>query len=124
MPHAACETVEIIARSAGLVTLTMKASLLSMTDSEGLPNNIYLIRQVLLAAWLVAVWAVAIGIFLLVFHEQGGDEIAMPRRYESPVVGTEERHDDLSVRYGTGWVLPQSGSTTTPNIPPTSASDP
>ena len=80
-----------------------------MTDPERPLSDGNFIRRVLVA-WVVAVWAVAIGAFLLVFHQPGGDERMVPRQYESPVAGAAERDGDPLLRRGTEEVLPQSGS--------------
>jgi len=82
-----------------------------MTDPERPLDDSNFIRRVLVA-WVVAVWAVAIGAFLLVFHQPGGDERMVPRRYEAPVAGAAERDGDPLVRRGTEEVLRQSGSST------------
>jgi hypothetical protein len=72
----------------------------------------------LLVAWVVAVWAVAIGAFLLVFHQPGGDDRLMSGRYESPVAGAAGWDGDPLVRRGTRAVLTQSGSSTAPETLP------
>lgn len=81
-----------------------------MTDPEPPIDNSNFIRRVLVA-WVVAVWAVAIGAFLLVFHQPGVDRMT-PRRNESPVAGAAGWDGDPLVRRGIGGVLPQSGSST------------
>ena len=88
-----------------------------MTDPELPLNNRNLIRQVLVA-WVVAVWAVAIGAFLLVFHEPRPDDRMVPRWHKPPVAGAEEWDENLSVRHGAGWALPQSGSSSAPDASP------
>jgi hypothetical protein len=71
-----------------------------------------------LVAWVVAVWAVAIGGFLLVFHQPGGDDRMVSRRYEPPVAGAAGWDGDPLVRCGIRGVLPQSGSSTVPGTLP------
>ena len=88
-----------------------------MTDPERPLDDSNFIRRVLVA-WVVAVWAVAIGAFLLVFHQPDGDDRMAPRQYESPVAGAAGRDGDPSVRRGIGEVLPQSGSSTAPETLP------
>jgi hypothetical protein len=88
-----------------------------MTDPERPLSDSNFIRRVLVA-WVVAVWAVAIGAFLLVFHQPGGDERMVPRQYESPGAGAAEWNGDPLVRRGTEEVLPQSGSSTAPETLP------
>jgi hypothetical protein len=88
-----------------------------MTDPERPLDDSNFIRRVLVA-WVVAVWAVAIGAFLLVFHQPGGDERMVPRQYESPIAGAAERDGDRLIRRGTEEVRPQSGSSTAPETLP------
>jgi hypothetical protein len=88
-----------------------------MTDPECPVDDSSFIRRVLVA-WVVAVWAVAIGAFLLVFHQPSGDDRMVSRRYESPVAGAAGRDGDPLVRRGIGEVLPQSGSSTAPQTLP------
>jgi hypothetical protein len=82
-----------------------------MTDPERSLSDSNFIRRVVVA-WVVGVWAVAIGAFLLVFHQPGGDDRMLPHRYEPPVAGAAEWGDDPLVPHGTGGVLPKSGSST------------
>jgi hypothetical protein len=82
-----------------------------MTDPERPLDDSNFIRR-MLVAWVVAVWAVAIGAFLLVFHQPGGDDRMVSRRYESPVAAAAGWDGNPSVRRGIGEVLPQSGSST------------
>jgi hypothetical protein len=82
-----------------------------MTAPERPLDDSNFVRR-LLVAWVVAVWAVAIGAFLLVFHQPGGDDRMVSRRYESPVAGAAGWDGDPLVRGGIGGVLPQSGSST------------
>jgi hypothetical protein len=88
-----------------------------MTDPERPLSDSNFIRRVLVA-WVVAVWAVAIGAFLLAFHQPGGDDRMTPWRYEAPVAGAAKWDDDPLVRRSTGRVFPQSGSSTAPETPP------
>ncbi len=88
-----------------------------MTDPECPIDDSNFIRR-LLVAWVVAVWAIAIGAFLLVFHQPGGDDRMVSRRYESPVAGGVEWGSDPLVRRGTEEALPQSGSSTVVETPP------
>jgi hypothetical protein len=88
-----------------------------MTDPELPLGNGNFIRRVLVA-WVVAVWAVAIGAFLLVFHQPGGDDRIVQRRHEPPVAGAAERDGDPLVRRGAAGVLPQSGSSIAPETLP------
>jgi histidine kinase/DNA gyrase B/HSP90-like ATPase len=89
----------------------------TMTDPERPIDDSNFIRR-LLVAWVVAVWAIAIGAFLLVFHQPGGDDRMVSRRYESPVAGGVEWGSDPLVRRGTEEALPQSGSSTVAETPP------
>ena len=82
-----------------------------MTDPERPLIN--LIRQVVVA-WVVAVWAVAIAAFFLVFHEPLTEDRRVPRWHQPPAADAVERDDGLVVRRGPDWVLPQSGSSTAP----------
>jgi hypothetical protein len=66
------------------------------------------VREVL-AAWIVTLLAVAIGVLLLVFHEAGTEDRRVPRWYEPPVADMGEWADDLLVRRGAG-LMPRSGS--------------
>jgi hypothetical protein len=88
-----------------------------MTDPELPLRNGNFIRRVLVA-WVVAVWAVAIGAFLLVLHQPGGDDRMLSRRYQSPVAGAAGWDGDPLVRRGFGRMLPQSGSSTAPETLP------
>ena len=88
-----------------------------MTEPEPPVDSSNVILHVL-AAWIVAVWAVAIAAFLLVFHEPSTEEHIVPRWHKPSVAGAEEWDADLSARRGTGWVLPQSGSSVAPDAPP------
>jgi hypothetical protein len=88
-----------------------------MTDSERPLSNSNFIRRVLVA-WVVAVCAVAIGAFLLAFHQPGADDRMVPRGYEPPIAGAPEWDDDPLVRRSTGRVFPQSGSSTAPETLP------
>ena len=88
-----------------------------MTAPEHPLDDSNFVRR-LLVAWVVAVWAVAIGVFLLVFHQPGGDDRMVPRQYESPVAGAAGWDGDPLVRRGIGEVLPQSGSSTAPETLP------
>jgi hypothetical protein len=88
-----------------------------MTDPERPLDDSNFLRRVLVA-WVVAVWAVAIAAFLLVFHQPGGYDRMAPRQYESPVAGAAQWGDDPSVRRGTEGVFPQSGSSTAPEALP------
>jgi hypothetical protein len=88
-----------------------------MTDPELPLRNGNFIRRVLVV-WVVAVWAVAIGAFLLVLHQPGGDDRMARQQYEPPVAGVTEWDDDPLVQRGTGPVVPQSGSSTAPETIP------
>ena len=88
-----------------------------MTDPERPLDDSNFIRRALVA-WVVAVWAVAIGAFLLVFHQPGGDDRLLSGRYESPVAGAAEWDSDPLVRHGIRAVLPQSGSSIAPEALP------
>jgi hypothetical protein len=88
-----------------------------MTDPELMPNNSNLMRQVVVA-WVVAVWAVAIAAFFLVFHESHTEDRMVPRWHQPPAAGAVERDDGLVVRHGLDWVLPRSGSSTAPEALP------
>jgi hypothetical protein len=69
-------------------------------------------------AWVVAVWAVAIVAFVLVFHQPGGVGRMVPRQYEPPIADAAEWDADPSVRLGAGGALPQPGSSTAPETLP------
>ena len=84
-----------------------------MTDAERPLDDSNFIRRVLVA-WVVAVWAVAIGTFLLVFDQPGSDDRMAPRPNEPPVAGATEWDGNQLVRRGTGATLPRSGSSTAP----------
>src|SRR5260370_35065332 len=71
------------------------------------------IREVL-AAWIVPLSAVAIGVLLLAFHESRTDDRIVPRWYERPIADAEERDEDLPAPRDAGWALPQSGNSTAP----------
>jgi hypothetical protein len=88
-----------------------------MTAPENPLDDSNFVRR-LLVAWVVAVWAVAIGAFLLVFHQPGGDDRMVSGRHESPVTGAAGWDRDPLVRRGIGVVLPQSGSSTAPETLP------
>jgi hypothetical protein len=74
-------------------------------------------REVL-AAWLVASVAVAIGLFLLALHDPETDVRMWPRAYEPPAAAVEQSDEGVFVRSGTSWGPPQSGSSTAPDTPP------
>jgi hypothetical protein len=88
-----------------------------MTDPECPVDDSGFTRR-LLVAWVVAVWAVAIGAFLLVLHQPGEDDRMVSQRYQSPVAGGAGWDGDPLVRHGIGEVLPQSGSSTAPETLP------
>ena len=88
-----------------------------MTAPERPLDDSNFVRR-LLVAWVVAVWAVAIGAFLLVLHQPGGDDRMLSRRYQSPVAGAAGWDGDPLVRRGFGRMLPQSGSSTAPETLP------
>jgi hypothetical protein len=69
----------------------------------------------LLAAWVVTLSAVAIGLLSLASHELRTDDRTMPRWYQRPIGDAEEWNEDLSAPRGAGWVLPQYGSSTAPD---------
>ena len=87
-----------------------------MTEPERPAVSSNLIRQVLVA-WVVAVWAVAIAAFFLVFHEPLSEDRMVPR-WHQPSDADVERDDGLVVRRGPDWVLLQSGSSTAPEALP------
>jgi len=87
-----------------------------MADPEH-PLNSDLIRRAVVA-WVVAIWAVAIGAFLLVFHAPRTEEHMAPQWHQPPFAGAEARGDRISVRRDTEEVLPQSGSSTAPETLP------
>ena len=71
-------------------------------------------REVL-AAWVVAVVAIAIGLVLLAFDEpQGEARVVLPVN-EPPAAAAD---DGTFVRNGSSWSPPQSGSSTAPATPP------
>ena len=74
-------------------------------------------REVL-AAWVVALAGVTIGLVLLAFHEPHGDARVSPRAYAPPAAAAEQSDDGVFVRNAAGWVPPQSGSSTDPDTPP------
>ena len=88
-----------------------------MTGPGRAINDCNFICEVL-AAWVVALSAVAIGLLLLVFHELRRDDRIVPRWYERPIADAEEWDEDLLAPRGAGWALPQSGSNTAPDTPP------
>ena len=71
-------------------------------------------REVL-AAWVVAVVAVAIGLVLLAFDEPQGEARVVLPVHESPVAPGD---DGVFVRNGARWSPPHSGSSTAPATPP------
>jgi hypothetical protein len=85
-----------------------------MTDPERPLNNGSLMRRVVVA-WVVAVWAVAIGIFLHVFHEPSLDDHTMPQRYELSGSGTAEWDTTFLSGVAPYWMPPQSGSSAAPD---------
>jgi hypothetical protein len=87
-----------------------------MADPEH-PLNSDLIRRAVVA-WVVAIWAVAIAAFLLVFHAPLTEGYMAPQWHQPPVAGAEAWGDRISVRRGTEEVLPQSGSSTAPETLP------
>jgi hypothetical protein len=71
-----------------------------------------------LAAWAVTLLSVVIGLLLLASHESRTDDRTVPRWYERAIADAEEWGEDLPELRGSGWALPQSGSSTAPNVPP------
>ncbi len=76
-------------------------------------NNRSVTREVL-AAWVVASVAVAIGLFLLALHDPDTDFRMWPRTYGPPAAAAGPSDDGVFVRSGTSWSPPQSGSSTAP----------
>ena len=85
-----------------------------MADPEH-PLNSDLIRRAVVA-WVVAIWAVAIGAFLLVLHAPRTEEYMAPQWHQPPFA--EAWGDRISVRRSTEEGLPQSGSSTAPETLP------
>jgi hypothetical protein len=71
-----------------------------------------------LAAWVVASVAVAIGLSLLALHEPQRDARVWPRAYGPPAIAAEPSDDGVFVRSGASWGPPQSGSSTAPDTLP------
>ena len=71
----------------------------------------------MLAAWIVTLSTVAIGLLLPALHEPGTDNRTVPRWYERPIAGAEEWDEDSSAPRGAGWVVPQFGSSSAPYPP-------
>ncbi len=71
-------------------------------------------REVL-AAWVVALVAIAIGLVLLAFDEPQGEARVVLPVHELPVTPGD---DGVFVRNGSSWSLPQSGSSAAPATPP------
>jgi hypothetical protein len=69
-----------------------------------------------LAAWIITLLAVAIGVLLLAFHELDADDRSVPRWYEPPVADAGEWADDLLVRRGAD-LMPRSASSSAPGTP-------
>jgi hypothetical protein len=88
-----------------------------MTDPELMTSNRNPMRQVVVA-WVVAVWAVAIGIFLLALHDPNTDDRMVPRAFGPPAASAEQSDDGVFVRNRIDWVPVQSGSSTPPDTPP------
>jgi hypothetical protein len=61
-----------------------------------------------LAAWIITLLAVAIGVLLLAFHELDADDRSVPRWYDPPVADAGEWPDDLLVRRGADLMPPVS----------------
>ena len=80
-------------------------------------KNRYFTREVL-AAWVVAAVAVAIGLLALVLHEPDTDDRMVPRAFAPPVASARQPDDGVFVRNRTGWDRQQSGSSTAPDTPP------
>jgi hypothetical protein len=95
--------------------LLFHAEDMRMPDPEHGINNRDFIDEVL-AAWIVTLLAVAIGVLLLALHEPGIDDRRVPRWYEPPVADTREWADDLLVRRGAD-LMPRSGSSTARDTP-------
>ena len=87
-----------------------------MADPEH-PLNSDLIRRAVVA-WVVAIWAVAIGAFLLVFHAPRTEEYMAPQWHQPPFAGAEAWGDRISIQRGTGRLLPESGSSIAPDASP------
>ena len=68
-------------------------------DPEHRINNSYFIGE-MLAAWVITLLAVAVGVLLLAFREPGMDDRRVPRWYDPPVADAGEWADDLLVRRG------------------------
>ena len=77
-------------------------------------NNGGFSREVL-AAWVVALVAGAIGLLLLAFGEPQGEVRVVVPVHEPPAAAAD---DGAFVRNGSSWSPPQSGSTTAPATPP------
>jgi hypothetical protein len=76
------------------------------------------ITREVLAAWVVASVAVAIGLFFLAFHNPETDDRMWPRTYGPPAAAAGPSDDGVFVRSGTSWSSPQSGSSTAPATRP------
>jgi hypothetical protein len=95
--------------------LLFHAEDMRMPDPEHGINNSDFIDEVL-AAWIVTLLVVAIGVLLLALHEPGIDDRRVPRWYEPPVADAGEWADDLLVRRGAD-LMPRSASSSTPDTP-------
>ena len=87
-----------------------------MADPER-PLNSNSIRRAVVA-WVVAIWAIAIGAFLLVFREPRTEEYMVPQWHQPPFAGAEAWGDGISVLRGTSRLLPESGSSIAPDASP------
>ena len=77
-------------------------------------KNRHFTREVL-AAWVVASVAVAIGLLLLALHEPDTDGRMVPRALGQPAAAAQQPDDGVFVRGRTGWDPQQSGSSTAPD---------
>jgi hypothetical protein len=79
------------------LALLVHAEDMHMLDSGHGINRSNVIGEIL-AGWVIAVLAVAIGVLLLALHEPVTDDRRLPWWYEPPVADGGEWADDLLVR--------------------------
>jgi hypothetical protein len=85
-----------------------------MTDRVPGPNNRRFAREVL-AAWIVTLFVLAVGVLLLGLDRGGPSDRVVLRWHDRPAAAEEEWDDERSAPRGRDWVVPQSGSSSAPD---------
>ena len=87
------------------------------------PNNCRPAREVL-AAWIVTLLILAVGLSLLAVHQGGPSDRMVLRLYDRPAASEEDGEEERSATLGRDWAVPQSGSSFVPIRPPSGSDKP